>query len=100
MGQNMLRRYAWILLVILFLLYSCGGSSEQQKLVAIGDSSTMGIMDLGLKEDFQLHTYPYLIACQLGIEDDFQQPLVEEPGIGVYPYKTRWPPRCCIFLKM
>jgi len=88
MVQNMLRRYAWILLVILFLLYSCGGSSKQQKLVAIGDSSTMGIMDLGLEEDFQLHTYPYLIACQLGIDDDFQQPLVNEPGIGVYPYKT------------
>jgi len=87
-GKGMLKRYAWILLTALFLLYSCGGSSKEEKLVAIGDSSTMGIMDLGLKEDFQLHTYPYFIACQLGIEDDFQQPLVREPGIGVYPYKT------------
>ncbi len=84
----MLKRYAWIILVVLFLLCSCGGSSKQQKLVAIGDSSTMGIMDLGLKEDFQQHSYPYFIACQLGIDDDFQQPLVTEPGVGVYPYKT------------
>ncbi len=84
----MLRRYVWILLIVLFLLYSCCGSSKEEKLVAIGDSSTMGIMDLGLKEDFQVHTYPYFIACQLGIEEDFQQPLVRDPGIGVYPYKT------------
>lgn len=86
--KGVLKRYALILFIVMFLLYSCGGSSKEQKLVAIGDSSTMGIMDIGLKKDFQLHNYPYLIAGQLGIDDNFQQPLVREPGIGVYPYKT------------
>ena len=75
MGESMLKRYIiCVFFFALFMLYSCGGSSSrEEKLVGIGDSSTMGIMDLGLKEDFQLHTYPYLIACQLGIEDDFQR---------------------------
>jgi lysophospholipase L1-like esterase len=74
--------------MVVFLLFavSCG-SQEAVKLVAIGDSSTMGIQDAGLVEDYQLNSYPYLIAQKLGIADEFEQPLVNTPGIGVPPYE-------------
>ena len=57
------------------------------RLVALGDSGTMGIQDAGLLRDFQLNSYPYLIAKQMGIQGSFQQPYVKYPGIGVPPYK-------------
>jgi len=58
------------------------------RVVALGDSMTNGIQDAGLLRDFQLNSYPYLIAKQMGIEISFQQPYVESPGIGVLPYKV------------
>ena len=36
------------------------------KLVTVGNSLTAGIQSSGLAEDFQMHSYPYLIAQQLG----------------------------------
>ena len=58
------------------------------KLVAIGDSITMGIQDVGLVKDYQLNDYPYLIAKQLGNEGKFKQPLISRPGFGIPPYKS------------
>jgi len=57
------------------------------KVVAIGDSITMGIQDAGLVIDFQQHSYPYLVAQQMRAQNIFQQPNVAAPGIGVFPYE-------------
>jgi hypothetical protein len=55
-------------------------------LVTLGDSITMGIQDAGLLAAFQYNDFPYLIARQQGGQDEFQQPYVSAPGIGVPPY--------------
>lgn len=52
------------------------------RMVAIGNSLTMGIQSAGIKEDFQKNCYPYLIAKQTGNAAGFEMPLVDEPGIG------------------
>jgi hypothetical protein len=47
------------------------GPEEEPKtlrVVALGDSMTNGIQDAGLLRDFQLNSYSYLIAKQMGIE--------------------------------
>lgn len=53
-----------------------------RKIVAIGNSLTAGYQSAGLRKDFQEHSYPYLIAKQLGIDDVFEMPWIEAPGIG------------------
>jgi lysophospholipase L1-like esterase len=58
------------------------------KMVAVGNSLTAGFQSSGLKESFQLNNYPYLIAQQMGMATDFQQPLISEPGIGSPAGKT------------
>ena len=67
---------------------SSGLSENESRLVALGDSMTMGIMDGGLAEGFQRNCYPYLIAKQWGEANTFQQPYITEPGIGVPPFST------------
>jgi lysophospholipase L1-like esterase len=51
------------------------------KVVAIGNSLTAGFQSSGLVEDFQLNSYPYLLAQQMG-KTEFEQPLIGDPGIG------------------
>ena len=51
------------------------------KMVAIGNSLTAGFQSAGMMEDFQVNSYPYLIAKQMG-KEEFQQPLIKTPGIG------------------
>lgn len=79
-------------LSLFFLLFIVSGCDETSKLldaiddsesqyVAIGDSLTAGVQSDGLEDDFQVVSFPNLIAQQLGI-DDFEQPLVGSPGIG------------------
>jgi len=53
-----------------------------RKMVAIGNSLTMGVQSAGIVKEFQLHSYPYLIAKQMGKQHEFEQPIVEEPGLG------------------
>ena len=48
--------------------------------VAIGDGLAAGAGDFGLSEITQAHSFPNLVARQLGA--DFSQPLIEAPGIG------------------
>jgi len=55
------------------------------KIVYIGNSLTAGFQSAGLVKDFQEHSYPYLIAKQLGKADVFEQPLIAEPGISSTP---------------
>jgi lysophospholipase L1-like esterase len=58
------------------------GTLVLSKMVAVGNSLTAGVQSTGLVRDFQEHSYPYLIAQQMGQASNFQQPIVESPGIG------------------
>ncbi|MBN2364881.1 MAG: hypothetical protein EH225_01865, partial [Calditrichaeota bacterium] len=55
------------------------------KMVAIGNSLTAGVQSAGLVEDFQLNSFPYLIAQQMGRADQFEQPLIADPGLSNTP---------------
>lgn len=48
--------------------------------VAIGNSLTAGLQNNSLYESSQKYSFPALIARQGGVED-FQQPLIQDPGI-------------------
>jgi lysophospholipase L1-like esterase len=60
---------------------------EMSKYVAIGDSLTAGVQSDGIVRDFQQNSFPALIAKQMGI-NNFEQPIVNSPGIGFEPGKT------------
>lgn len=51
-------------------------------MVAIGNSLTAGVQSGGILNEFQLNSYPYLVALQAGAAGSFQQPLVAPPGVG------------------
>jgi lysophospholipase L1-like esterase len=77
-----------ILMFSLMLVLSCNdhgkvteNTPKISKLVSIGDSLTAGVQSDGLVRDFQENGFPALIAQQLGI-DDFEQPLIDRPGIS------------------
>lgn len=53
-----------------------------RKIVAVGNSLTMGIQSAGIVEDFQMHSYPYFIAKQMNQAAAYQQPLIGAPGLG------------------
>jgi lysophospholipase L1-like esterase len=78
---------AALLALLLILSFGCQSSQIQHELVAIGDSITMGVQDAGLVKDYQLHSYPYLIARQMGVAASFEQPYISPPGFGVPPYQ-------------
>jgi len=50
-------------------------------LVAVGNSLTAGFQSSGLAIEFQLNSYPNLIAQQMK-NTKFEQPLIKDPGIG------------------
>jgi hypothetical protein len=52
------------------------------KMMSIGGSYTAGFQSNGLVQDFQKNSFPYLIAKQMGITDDFQIGLLAQPGFG------------------
>lgn len=52
------------------------------KVVAVGNSLTAGVQSSGLVDEFQMNSYPYLIANQIGKAGEFQQPLISPPGVG------------------
>jgi lysophospholipase L1-like esterase len=52
------------------------------KMVAIGNSLTAGFQSSGLCECMQPQSYPNLIARQMGKAAEFEQPLIDQPGIG------------------
>ncbi len=53
--------------------------------MAVGTSFTAGFQSGGLVEDFQLKSFPYIIAQQIGKADQFEMPLIAAPGIGSTP---------------
>lgn len=85
-----------IVLVNLLIFTSCDEATNvvneienpgPRKYASVGDSLTTGVQSNGLVIDFQQHSFPFFIAQQLGV-DDFEQPLIGEPGIGADPGKT------------
>jgi hypothetical protein len=56
------------------------GDLNPAKYVAIGNSLTAGYQNNAVYESSQIYSYPRLIADQLNIAD-FEQPLVENPGL-------------------
>lgn len=53
----------------------------RKKYVAMGNSLTSGYQSGGLGVQFQEDSYPNLLAQAMGVTD-FEQPLIERPGIG------------------
>ncbi|HKP97634.1 MAG TPA: SGNH/GDSL hydrolase family protein [Fibrobacteria bacterium] len=49
--------------------------------VAVGNSLTAGFQSGGLRADWQMQSYPALLARQMGVAD-FRLPLIDSPGIG------------------
>ena len=87
--------FVYLCLFCIFIL-SCSKDNPTEptdrsvldKMVAIGNSLTAGVQSGGLVQEFQLHSYPYLIAKQIGKADDFQQPLISPPGVGEIDFNT------------
>jgi lysophospholipase L1-like esterase len=55
------------------------------KMVAIGNSLTAGVQSAGLAHDFQVNSYPNLIARQMNPGNVFEQPLIDDPGLSNTP---------------
>lgn len=91
-----MKKYILLLLILGLLILACALKSPTQpdiegvtptdlaltKMVAIGNSLTAGFQSAGLVEEFQMTSYPYLIAKQMGNADEFEQPLIADPGIS------------------
>ena len=54
---------------------------KAQDYVAVGNSLTAGFESGGLRKDWQMVSYPVLLAKAMGIED-FQIPAIDSPGVG------------------
>ncbi|MBW8874654.1 MAG: hypothetical protein JF614_06790 [Acidobacteria bacterium] len=75
-------------------LLTAGGAFAQvsfTKYVALGDSLTAGFSSGSINQNFQVNSYPALLARQFGITD-FQQPLVSPPGLPGILQLTRLVP--------
>jgi len=68
-------------LVALLAAAPAMAQSDLSMYVALGDSVTAGFASASLMDWYQDRSYPALIAQQARI-DDFEQPLVSEPGFG------------------
>lgn len=91
------KSFLFVILLSVFFITGCDETRdtfvddvldpEMSKYVAIGDSLTAGVQSDGIVRDFQKNSFPALIAQQMGI-DNFEQPIVDSPGIGFKPGKT------------
>jgi len=92
--KKMKKLFICLTMISLFFLFACQPDQPaapalnttvaqlaQSKMVAIGSSLTAGFQSSGLTEAFQLNSYPYLIAQQMG-KTEFEQPIIAAPGIG------------------
>ncbi len=92
----MIKKFFSYLCLFCISVLSCSKDNPTQpisrpvldKMVAVGNSLTAGVQSAGLVEEFQLHSYPYLIARQIGKAAEFQQPLVGPPGVGEIDINT------------
>jgi len=90
---------------LFLLLFSCAekeplepkvaqlGELDFSRYLALGNSLTAGFLSGGLVETYQKISFPALIARQAGVpEDQFQQPLISEPGIPPLLELQSYPP--------
>ncbi len=80
--------------LLALVLLTAGGAFAQvsfTKYVALGDSLTAGFSSGSINQNFQVNSYPALLARQFGITD-FQQPLVSPPGLPGILQLTRLVP--------
>jgi hypothetical protein len=95
MEANMKKFFLFLIVLSLSLGIGCGIETPEQpklnmeqnqlvlsKVVAVGNSLTAGFQSSGLCGCIQSQSYPYLIARQIGNAAEFEQPLIEHPGIG------------------
>ncbi|MDA2918659.1 SGNH/GDSL hydrolase family protein [Desulfobacterota bacterium AH_259_B03_O07] len=83
---------ALILVSPIFIFLSCDDGSDRKgpqlspsKIVAVGDSLTAGVQSNGLVQDFQENSFPFLISQQIGKGNEFEQPLIDSPGLSTNP---------------
>jgi lysophospholipase L1-like esterase len=91
-----MKKYILIVIITGLAIFSCTLKNPTQpeiegvsqgdlvltKMVAIGNSITAGFQSAGLVKEFQLNSYPYIMADMMGVADGFEMPLIKEPGIG------------------
>lgn len=87
------KRIFSLLALILFLSVSCkdyndlpldqpaAGNADLSTYAAVGNSLTAGFQSNALYRSAQEYSFPNLLAQQIVI-DDFEQPLISDPGIG------------------
>lgn len=79
--------------VILILFFGCdedGGKNDRdrtilRKPVVIGDSLAAGVQSNGLVQSFQENSFAFFVSLQTGNRDEFEQPLIASPGVGIDP---------------
>lgn len=61
---------------------SNSGEADFSTVVAVGNSLTAGYQSSALFETAQRYSYPAMVAGQMESVQDFEQPLISNPGIG------------------
>lgn len=61
---------------------SDSGEADFSTVVAVGNSLTAGYQSSALFETAQRYSYPAMVAGQMESVQDFEQPLISNPGIG------------------
>ncbi len=91
--QNISKKLLFALLVASFTFYSCkdyndldvnpnSGDADFSSVVAIGNSLTAGYQSNALFESAQRYSFPAMVAGQMAGVNNFEQPLISDPGIG------------------
>ncbi|WP_372634048.1 hypothetical protein [Fodinibius sp.] len=81
------------LLIASVSLYSCkdfndvsfesdSGEADFSTVAAVGNSLTAGFQSSALFETAQRYSYPSLVAGQMELVQEFEQPIISNPGIG------------------
>jgi lysophospholipase L1-like esterase len=90
---NPTKKVLLTLLIASFTLFSCNdyndldleesnGNADFSSVVAVGNSLTAGYQSDALYETAQRYSFPALVAGQMEMVQNFEQPLISDPGIG------------------
>ncbi|SHF59363.1 GDSL-like Lipase/Acylhydrolase [Fodinibius roseus] len=91
--RKLLAHFILTLLIASVSLYSCkdfndvsfesdSGEADFSTVAAVGNSLTAGFQSSALFETAQRYSYPSLVAGQMESVQEFEQPLISNPGIG------------------
>lgn len=91
--RNLYKKVLFTLLVA-FAFYSCkdyndldlnepSGNADFSKVVAVGNSLTSGYQSSALYETAQRYSFPALVTGQIETVQQFDQPLISNPGISM-----------------